>query len=97
MLLIRNFFPQIIKEFSDHPPEMLTSPTAHPAASPASSMFYMPPNVGGPYVPFVYSSVPHTVANEGGSSLTDMSTRRPAPPPPPVSAVLSVINQGPGL
>lgn len=78
------FFPQIVKEFNDHPPEMLTSPPARPLPPTASSMFYVPPIIGGAYV---YSSVPHTVANEGVSNLADMSTRRPAPPPPPVSAV----------
>ncbi|XP_064404258.1 vacuolar protein sorting-associated protein 37A-like [Halichondria panicea] len=71
---------QIVKEFTEHPPELL--PMSHPTPVQAgSSMFYVPlfpPPSSAPHTTFMYSSVPHTVTSD---EWEHGGTRRPAPPP----------------
>ncbi len=75
---------QIVKEFTEHPPELL--PMSHPIpVQTGSSMFYVPLSPPPSSTTFMYSSVPHTVTSD------EWGTRRPAPPPSIVSADLCTV------
>ncbi len=64
---------QIVKEFTEHPPEPLPM-SHHIPVQTGSSMFYVPLSPPPSSTTFMYSSAPHTVTSD------EWGTRRPAPP-----------------